>query len=149
MNVKQVIVVRKDLNMRKGKIASQVAHASIAAVLKPDNYVIDGELSDSYHFEDSFISNGVVENRRLVTHGVDDELKYWLENSFTKICVSVDSEKELLDIKSKCEDLKIRHSFIVDNGATEFSGVKTATCIAVGPANIDLVNQITGSLKLI
>ena len=32
-NVKQVIVIRKDLNMRKGKIGSQTAHASLASVL--------------------------------------------------------------------------------------------------------------------
>lgn len=28
-NVKQVLVMRKDLNCRKGKIASQCAHASL------------------------------------------------------------------------------------------------------------------------
>ena len=31
--VKQIIVVRKDLNMRKGKIAAQAAHASMAVLL--------------------------------------------------------------------------------------------------------------------
>ena len=31
--VKQVIVFRKDLNVRKGKFASQVAHASLAVIL--------------------------------------------------------------------------------------------------------------------
>jgi len=34
--MKQTIIVRTDLKMDKGKIASQVAHASIAAFLKTD-----------------------------------------------------------------------------------------------------------------
>lgn len=34
MNVKQVIVMRKDLNMRRGKQIAQGAHASMAALLK-------------------------------------------------------------------------------------------------------------------
>lgn len=32
-NVKQVIVMRKDLNMRKGKMIAQGAHASVDALL--------------------------------------------------------------------------------------------------------------------
>ena len=42
---KQVIVIRKDLNMRKGKMVAQGAHASLRAILKlgspdGDNFVI-------------------------------------------------------------------------------------------------------------
>ena len=33
-NVKQIIVMRKDLNMRKGKIAAQARHASLGALLQ-------------------------------------------------------------------------------------------------------------------
>ena len=33
MDHKQVIVLRKDLNMRKGKMVAQGAHASMAALL--------------------------------------------------------------------------------------------------------------------
>ena len=33
MTHKQVIVLRKDLNMRKGKMVAQGAHASMAAIL--------------------------------------------------------------------------------------------------------------------
>ena len=104
MDVKQVIVMRKDLGMRKGKMCSQAAHASMAAILRPDNYVIDGEHSDEYHFEDSVVISGKAEQTVLITHMVDDSLRFWLENSFTKICLYVNSEEELLDIKSKASD---------------------------------------------
>lgn len=35
--MKQVIVIRKDLNMRKGKMVAQGSHASLGAYLRTDN----------------------------------------------------------------------------------------------------------------
>ena len=41
MNLKQVILVRQDLKLPKGKLAAQVAHASVEAILKSHPDIIE------------------------------------------------------------------------------------------------------------
>ena len=127
---KQVIVMRKDLGMLKGKMIAQGAHASLKALL--DTGVI-GEMS-------GYDGGDIPAPARL-----------WLEGSFTKICVSVTSEEELLAV---FEDAGKRLSgdcpmaLITDSGRTEFNGVPTNTCCAIGPWWSDEVDEITGKLPL-
>jgi len=42
MELKQVILVRKDLKLTKGKMAAQVSHASVEAALKSEKDVLGG-----------------------------------------------------------------------------------------------------------
>ncbi len=116
---KQVIVLRKDLGMRKGKMVAQGAHASLAAILR---------------------------DRKLKTN---DDVEGWLEGRFTKICVSVDSEDELIEIYNKARNAKLNCSLITDAGLTEFHGEPTKTAVAVGPGIPEIVDKITGDLKLL
>lgn len=130
---KQVIVVRKDLNMRKGKMCAQSAHASMAAILRVME--ITGEDGESeFH---------------TLAVDKDSPLQVWLEGSFTKICVSVNSEEELLAIHEKAREAKLLNSLIRDSGKTEFNGVPTYTCCAIGPAWVEDVDKITGGLPLL
>ncbi|MCS7106075.1 MAG: peptidyl-tRNA hydrolase Pth2 [Candidatus Aenigmarchaeota archaeon] len=41
MKLKQVIIVRKDLKIGKGKLAASVAHASVACVRKTDEKIVE------------------------------------------------------------------------------------------------------------
>jgi PTH2 family peptidyl-tRNA hydrolase len=123
MNTKQVIVVRKDLNMRKGKIAAQASHAAMSFITK-------GLKPTSKHPE---CGMPYYANPFVLTVDNFSEVMNWLENSFRKICVSVNSEAELREIYDKARAAKLMAHLIEDNGATEFNGVKTLTCCAIGP----------------
>lgn len=138
---KQVIVVRKDLNMRKGKIAAQVAHASLGCIKKILQKTEDTDIN-------FFDTNEKIINYRLSYYEID-AFGEWFEDSWTKICASVDTETELLDIRDRCKEKNILHCLVQDAGRTEFKGIPTYTCIAVGPFWSDKIDEITGNLKLL
>ena len=133
--MKQVLVIRKDLNMRKGKMVAQGAHASMAAVLK------------GAEFED--FDWGYGEPTPTMSVPITPEVRDWLTGIFTKICVSVDSEEELLAIYEDAKDSKLPCSLIQDSGLTEFNNIPTYTAVAVGPGSAKHVDLITGHLKLL
>ncbi len=141
MKSKQVIVIRKDLNMRKGKMVAQGAHASMKVLLE---MMTKQMMPTSPHcnWDDD------VEVRSLVLPN-ESALYDWLNGSFTKVCVSVDSEAELLYILKEAESAKLPCALIKDAGLTEFGGVATHTCIAIGPAWDEDINKVTGKLKLL
>lgn len=131
-DVKQMIVMRKDLNMRKGKMAAQASHASLAVILN----------------EMKVSSNGMKVTRTLELKK-DNPMQQWLEGAFAKICVSVDSEEQLLEVYQAARDKGLPCVLITDSGRTEFKGVATKTCCCIGPANAEDLQPITGELKLL
>lgn len=137
MEVKQVIVVRKDLNMRKGKLAAQVAHASVKSVM------VLMQQSSVYRY------NTLEYMEYKLTTFPHTALHEWLNGIFTKVVVGVDSEEELNEIYNKATENGVPVCMIIDNGRTEFHGVPTVTCIAVGPGYADDVDSVTGDLKLL
>jgi PTH2 family peptidyl-tRNA hydrolase len=130
---KQVLVVRTDLNMRKGKMIAQGAHASLKALL--DSAV---ELNAA-----------VLIRGRFLAIELEPRVEAWLKGLFTKIAVGVGSEAELLAIYEKAKAAGMLTALIQDSGKTEFGGVKTYTCVAVGPDENAKVDAITGHLKLL
>lgn len=124
---KQVIILRNDLNMRKGKMVAQGAHASLSAILDLKSI--------------KFTLRNLIRNREAVSD--------WFLGHFTKICVSVNSEQELL----LCFDLASRAglpcSLIQDSGKTEFNNIPTYTAVAIGPAWSEEIDKISGNLRLL
>ncbi len=147
-NLKQVIVMRTDLGMRKGKMVAQGAHASFQAVF---NHFLDlerGELSEDFweKREDLPWRETADAVFKIQIRG---DLKEWLAGSHTKICVQVHSESELLEVFQRAQTSGLPCSLIVDQGLTEFHGIPTKTCVAIGPASSAEIDPITNHLTLL
>jgi len=132
--------MRKDLGMRKGKMIAQGAHASLKVLL--DAGAID---------RGNALGNGpgTAAAGARFTLPLDAALSQWLGGRFTKICVSVDSEAALDEVVGRARAAGVPCALVVDAGHTEFHGVPTKTCCAVGPAWTDEVDAITGGLPLL
>ena len=125
--VKQVIVMRKDLNLSKGRLVTQGAHASIA-----------------------FLTNKMKDNlsnpEALWWVNLSQAEKEWIYGTFYKICVGVDSEKELLDIGYNAVMLGLSVKYIEETGGFD---KPTITCIAIGPDYSSYIDPVTKHLKLL
>ncbi len=115
-NIKQVIVVRTDLEMGKGKIAAQVGHACVLG---------------SEHV------------RKSHREWYDE---WW--NGQEKIVLKVSNIKDLQEVKRHAIDLNLPWSEVTDAGHTQIAP-GTTTCISIGPAPENLIDKITGDLKLL
>lgn len=124
--IKQVLVVRSDVKMRRGKESAQIAHASLKVFL------------------DWGRMTGDAKSDLLIC--LTPEMKEWIEGSFTKIVLGTDSEASLDDIYAKALSADLPCALVIDNGDTEFHGVKTKTVVAIGPAKAEEIDKITGHL---
>ena len=114
MPYKQVILVRSDLKLPKGKLAVQVAHASLEAATK----------------------------------AAADILAAWRAHGAKKIALKVANEEELLRFKREAGAQKLPCALICDAGKTVLEP-GTITCLGIGPAHSERIDQLTGALKMI
>lgn len=144
MHVKQVIVMRKDLKMRTGKMIAQGAHASMKVIM---DMTVPSQKLRAQFTPDNI--EWVTDKIRTLTMLDGSPLQAWLDGIFTKICVYVNSEEELDDVYDKARVARIPVALIVDNGKTEFKGIPTKTCCAIGPYWSSDIDKITGGLSLL
>ena len=124
--IKQVIVMRHDLKMRRGKQIAQGAHASM-----------------------SFLCRRLQNAGSVSLDDFPEDQQACLRGSFAKVCCRVDSEEALMEIYNKAVDAGLEVHLITDSGKTEFHGQPTRTCLAIGPADAEKIDPITGELELL
>jgi peptidyl-tRNA hydrolase, PTH2 family len=125
-DVKQVIVIRRDLNMRRGKEIAQGSHASSAWLAE----IVGAQLAGTE------------------APPIDEAAVVWLTTSHRKITLQIRGEDEPVALHEKACALGIRSHLITDSGRTEFDGVPTRTALALGPALSSLIDQVTGDLPI-
>ncbi len=114
---KQVIVVRTDLRMGKGKLAAQVAHAAVSSLKEAERMRPEWAAA-------------------------------WLSEGQPKIVTKVGSLEELMRRYEMARAAGLPASVVVDRGLTQLEP-GTTTCIGIGPAPAERVDEVTGDLKLL
>lgn len=127
--IKQVILIRKDLTMRRGKEIAQGSHASMAFLVE--------QLTRTNFNEDK---------TQDFTISLSDMEKTWLDKGMAKVCLRVNSEQELLQYHQQALDAGLSSHLIKDSGRTEFKGRPTFTACAIGPDDVEKIDAITGEL---
>lgn len=112
--MKQVMVVRNDLKMGKGKIAAQCCHGSLGAYKKTN----------------------------------PEKIRKWENEAYAKVVCKVNSLDELLELKKQAIINKVSYYLVVDAGRTQIP-TSTTTVLALGPDEDEILDKITGDLKLL
>lgn len=124
-SVKQAIVIRKDLKLRKEEYASIAASAGI-------KFLLDNNESDR--------------TDELLVRLSQQEAQ-WLKESLSRSVLGIDSEGALGDLAFKAELMGV-NSYTITAGSSGSEGeTPPLVCVAIGPDDEDLVNQLTNHLK--
>ncbi|XP_056176709.1 uncharacterized protein LOC115671327 isoform X1 [Syzygium oleosum] len=116
-DLKMVLVVRQDLKMGQGKIASQCAHAATGMY---------GALMQS----DRFL------------------LRKWEQCGQPKIVCTCKSQQEMNKLREAAESIGLPTFVVADAGRTQVA-TGSRTVLAVGPGPKELVDSVTGKLRLL
>lgn len=147
--MRQLIIVRKDLNMSTGKIAAQCCHASLA-----------------------FVSNGlsIASEETLLADSEDINLSFrtryniwqeWFQGIFTKTICEAKNRNQLMKAVAIAEELGLKENkdffLIKDSCLTELTpeeydeeGVgRTLTCIGFKPLEDEIAHKISKKFQLL
>lgn len=133
--IKQVILIRKDLKMRRGKEIAQGSHASM-------QFLTD---QITPQFDDLLLENSQTSSVNVAVE-ISAREAHWLSRGMAKVCLRVDSEQQLIMHHEEAIAAGIKSYLITDSGRTEFNGQATLTACAIGPDLVSIIDEITGDL---
>ena len=114
---KQVLIIRLDLKIGRGKIAVQCSHAAVGAAEEART-----------HFPQWW--------------------KGWLGDGQRKIALKVPDLDALLSLENNARRNRLPVCLVRDRGLTQVPP-DTVTCVGIGPAPSNLVDNLTGDLALL
>uniref|UniRef100_A0A182W2C2 peptidyl-tRNA hydrolase n=1 Tax=Anopheles minimus TaxID=112268 RepID=A0A182W2C2_9DIPT len=117
--MKMVLVVRSDLGLKKGKIASQCAHAAVLCCMRA--------------------SNGAAGKIKLDS---------WLMQGQPKIVLRVESLQEMHLLTERAEAIGVIAEIVRDAGRTQVAS-GTETVVGLGPDRSEAIDSLVGNLKLL
>jgi|694.fasta_scaffold132172_3 peptidyl-tRNA hydrolase len=121
-DLKQAIIIRKDLNLNKRDLASTVARASLKFI----------------------VENNEAERGNQLLVSLSSEEQAWLTGSFSQDILGVTNRDQLDEILFRAEIMGIEaYPVFVPNGSEN----PDVTCIALGPDEPDVINRLIHSLK--
>ena len=145
--MKQIIIVRKDLNMSKGKMAEQVAHASMAfltSVMKKNSKI-------------SIYNSSYYSCRFLIHKKLYED---WICGFFTKVILEAKNKYQLEKVYKIANELGLKEGVdyfpIKDNCYTELEPEevdendigRTLTCVGFIPLDDETANKISKKYQL-
>jgi PTH2 family peptidyl-tRNA hydrolase len=125
-DTKLVIVVRRDLQMNKGKIGAQCGHAA--------EYFMFDKMAWKGHTASIEFSAAEAE---------------WIRSSHAKVVLGAKDEAEFTAVVEAARSSGISVHVVTDAGRTKFHGVPTVTCASFGPDYVERLDPITGHLPLL
>lgn len=147
--MRQLIIVRKDLNMSTGKIAAQCCHASLA-------FIRNGL---SIASEETLLADSEDINLSFTTRY--DIWQYWFQDIFTKTICEAKNRNHLMKAVTIAEELGLKENedffLIKDSCLTELTpeeydeeGVgRTLTCIGFKPLEDEVAHKISKKFQLL
>ena len=112
--MKQVMIVRTDIKMGKGKIAAQCCHAAIGAYKQADK----------------------------------QKIRKWENEAYAKVVLKVPSVHDLFMLRERARAKGVAYYLVTDAGRTQLPQ-STITVLGLGPDEDDVIDEITGDLKLL